>query len=223
MAKPQSPQKRELMLGVKQFLGGYGCECGGGDSRRELKPRVVEQRLHQATVQQGRSQGVRLLLEPPIGLTWWEEKGQGRPGVHSSEVSPPGPGAGWGKVGGHRRGQQKLFSTAPLWAEGKADVQAGRRSLGRVFNLQKSSSVSLDLQARGRLLASHTDHLQSGSSPETPISARLFSAVQVPAGEADQRKSTRSTFESRTILSCLASTGKRFYWVPLLRRVLSGR
>lgn len=129
------------MLGVKQFLGGYGCECGGGDSRRELKPRVVEQRLRQATVQQGRSQGVRLLLEPPIGLTWWEEKGQGRPGVHSSEVSPPGPGAGWGKVGGHRRGQQKLFSTAPLWAEGKADVQAGRRSLGRVFNLQKSSSV----------------------------------------------------------------------------------
>lgn len=120
MAKPQSPQKRELMLGVKQFLGGYGCECGGGDSRRELRPRVVEQRLRQATVQQGGSQGVRLLLEPPIGLTWWEEKGQGRPGVHSSEVSPPGPGAGWGKVGGHRRGQQKLFSTAPLWAEGKA-------------------------------------------------------------------------------------------------------
>lgn len=162
-----------------------------------------------------------------VGASYWPNmvggKRAGQPGVHSSEVSPPGPGAGWGKVGGHRRGQQKLFSTAPLWAEGKADVQAGRRSLGRVFNLQKSSSVSLDLQARGRLLASHTDHLQSGSSPETPISARLFSAVQVPAGEADQRKSTRSTFESRTILSCLASTGKRFYWVPLSRRVLSGR
>lgn len=162
-----------------------------------------------------------------VGASYWPNMVGGKrarqPGVHSSEVSPPGPGAGWGKVGGHRRGQQKLFGTAPLWAEGKADVQAGRRSLGRVFNLQKSSSVSLDLQARGRLLASHTDHLQSGSSPETPTSARSFSAVQVPAGEADQRKSTRSTFESRTILSCLASTGKRFYWVPLSRRVLSGR
>lgn len=90
MAKPQSPQKRELMLGVKQFLGGYGCECGGGDSRRELKPRVVEQRLRQATVQQGGSQGVRLLLVPPIGLTWWEEKGQGSLGCIPQRSAPQG-------------------------------------------------------------------------------------------------------------------------------------
>lgn len=136
---------------------------------------------------------------------------------------PPRAGSRVGKGRRASEGSAETFQHSSPLGGRKSDVQAGRRSLGRVFNLQKSSSVSLDLQARGRLLASHTDHLQSGSSPETPISARLFSAVQVPAGEADQRKSTRSTFESRTILSCLASTGKRFYWVPLSCRVLSGR
>lgn len=59
-----------------------------------------------------------------VGASYWPNmvggKRAGQPGVHSSEVSPPGPGAGWGKVGGHRRGEQKLFSTAPLWVEGKA-------------------------------------------------------------------------------------------------------
>lgn len=63
--------------------------------------------------------------------------------LHSLEISPPGPRAGWGKVSRDPKESMETFQYISALGGRKVGTQAGGRSQVRFLNLHKSLSEFL--------------------------------------------------------------------------------
>lgn len=92
-----------------------------------------------------------LPLVPPIGLTLWEAKGQGRPGGAFFRRQPPRAENRLEKGAQGSGGSMETFQHRSPVGGRKVDIQAGGGGLVRSLNLHKSLSMSLLARGSSKL------------------------------------------------------------------------